>query len=75
MKFELFDLWYMIHADDDMYDVIIVGASFAGLSVAGQLKGKVLLIDRQSDSSSPKSTFTHTDSGRYIPASFTVLYI
>ena len=34
MKFELFDLWYMIHADDDMYDVIIVGASFAGLSGA-----------------------------------------
>jgi flavin-dependent dehydrogenase len=28
------------------YDVIIVGASFAGLAVASKLKGKVLLIDR-----------------------------
>lgn len=29
-----------------MYDVIIAGASFAGLAVAQQIKGKVLLIDR-----------------------------
>ncbi len=29
------------------YDVIIVGASFAGLSVAGQIKGNVLVIDRR----------------------------
>lgn len=29
-----------------MYDVIIAGASFAGLSVAQQIKGNVLLIDR-----------------------------
>lgn len=28
------------------YDVIIVGASFAGLAVASQLRGRVLLIDR-----------------------------
>ncbi len=28
------------------YDVIIVGASFAGLSVARQLRGQVLLLDR-----------------------------
>ncbi|MBW1999086.1 MAG: FAD-binding oxidoreductase [Deltaproteobacteria bacterium] len=27
------------------YDVVIVGASFAGLSVAFQLDGRVLLID------------------------------
>lgn len=30
----------------EKYDAIIVGASFAGLSVASQLKGKVLLIDK-----------------------------
>ncbi|MFQ6116804.1 MAG: FAD-dependent oxidoreductase, partial [Candidatus Bipolaricaulia bacterium] len=28
------------------YDVVIVGASFAGLSVASQLHGAVLLIDK-----------------------------
>ena len=31
---------------DEVYDVIIAGASFAGLSVAAQLKAKVLLVDR-----------------------------
>lgn len=29
------------------YDVIIVGASFAGLAVARELKGRVLVIDRK----------------------------
>lgn len=29
-----------------MYEVVIVGASFAGLAVASQISGKVLLIDR-----------------------------
>ena len=29
------------------YDIIIAGASFAGLSVASKLKGNVLLIDRK----------------------------
>ncbi len=29
------------------YDAIVVGASFAGLSVVGQIRGKVLLIDRR----------------------------
>ncbi|MFQ6016380.1 MAG: NAD(P)/FAD-dependent oxidoreductase [Anaerolineae bacterium] len=29
------------------YDAIVVGASFAGLAVAGQLKGKILLLDRK----------------------------
>jgi len=28
------------------FDVIIIGASFAGLSVASKLKGNILLIDR-----------------------------
>ena len=30
----------------EKYDVIIAGASFAGLSVASQLRGKILLVDR-----------------------------
>jgi flavin-dependent dehydrogenase len=30
----------------EIYDVIIAGASFAGLSVASRLQAKVLLIDR-----------------------------
>ncbi|NIO03190.1 MAG: hypothetical protein GTN74_00860 [Proteobacteria bacterium] len=30
----------------DKYDVIIAGASFAGLSVASQMRGKVLLVDK-----------------------------
>ncbi len=30
-----------------MYDVVVVGASFAGLAVASQLKGRVLLMDHQ----------------------------
>ncbi len=37
------------------YDAIIAGASFAGLSVATQLKGKILLIDRKDISSLPTS--------------------
>jgi len=32
--------------DGSTYDVIIVGASFAGLAVASQLRARVLLIDR-----------------------------
>lgn len=28
------------------FDVIIIGASFAGLSVASELKGNILLIDK-----------------------------
>ena len=28
------------------FDVIVVGASFAGLSVASRVKGKILLIDK-----------------------------
>jgi len=28
------------------YDVIVVGASFAGLAVARELRGEILLIDR-----------------------------
>ncbi len=31
----------------EVYDAVIVGASFAGLAVARQLHGRVLLIDRQ----------------------------
>ncbi len=37
------------------YDVIVAGASFAGLAVATNLKGKVLLIDRKSVGSVPIS--------------------
>ncbi|MDO8674257.1 MAG: NAD(P)/FAD-dependent oxidoreductase, partial [Dehalococcoidia bacterium] len=29
------------------YDAIVAGGSFAGLAVAGQLRGRILLIDRQ----------------------------
>ncbi|RMF32754.1 MAG: NAD(P)/FAD-dependent oxidoreductase, partial [Chloroflexi bacterium] len=29
------------------YDVIIVGASFAGLTIASQLQGRVLVIDKK----------------------------
>ena len=32
---------------DESYDAIVVGASFAGLAVARELHGRVLLIDRQ----------------------------
>ena len=31
----------------DEYDAIIVGASFAGLAVARELHGRILLIDRE----------------------------
>lgn len=37
------------------YDVIIAGASFAGLTVAQELKGKVLLIDRKTVGTLPTS--------------------
>lgn len=29
------------------YDVIVVGASFAGLAVASRLRGRMLLVDHQ----------------------------
>ncbi len=44
------------------YDVIIAGASFAGLSMATRIRGKVLLIDRKSVGALPTSacaTFYH----------------
>jgi len=37
------------------YDTIIAGASFAGLAVAGQIKGKILLIDRKDIGTIPTS--------------------
>lgn len=37
------------------YDVIIAGASFAGLAVAKQLQGKILLIDRKNVGQAPTS--------------------
>ncbi|HXA96109.1 MAG TPA: NAD(P)/FAD-dependent oxidoreductase [Candidatus Dormibacteraeota bacterium] len=37
-------LWLKMPARD--YDAIVVGASFAGLAVARELRGKVLLLDR-----------------------------
>lgn len=39
-----------------MYDVVIVGASFAGLAVASQLKGKILLLDKAEVGEGEKST-------------------
>ncbi|HAW60252.1 MAG TPA: hypothetical protein DCW86_02115 [Actinobacteria bacterium] len=39
----------------EKFDVVIVGASFAGLAVASRLKGKVLLIDRKDIGSLPTS--------------------
>jgi flavin-dependent dehydrogenase len=37
------------------YDIIIAGASFAGLTMASRIKGKILLIDRKSVGSLPTS--------------------
>ena len=37
------------------YDVIVAGASFAGLTLASRIKGKTLLIDRKSVGSLPTS--------------------
>lgn len=39
----------------EKFDVVIAGASFAGLAVASRLKGKVLLIDRKDIGSLPTS--------------------
>lgn len=40
------------------YDVIVAGASFAGLAVATRIKGKILLIDRKSVGTLPTSACT-----------------
>lgn len=42
------------------YDVIVAGASFAGLAVATGIKGKVLLIDRKEVGSMPTSACATT---------------
>mgnify|MGYP001060250969 CR=1 FL=1 len=40
------------------YDAIVAGASFAGLAVAGEIKGKVLLIDKNDIGNRPTSACT-----------------